>query len=380
MTDRTTTPYGRADLLIDRAARIARLLAWVVGLAAACLTLWLLSGMAAHAEDPRAAAREIGQAGTAAAGAIARDASEAADVPGYAGTSLPERGLTDSTMAGAARRRLADPDDAGGAAGRAVIEGAAVRPDWPVPAGDPGVARARAVGSAPEDPAHRADGLASGSSADCRAGVADAGRGGACGSVSYCVGAGCESVEPQGNTGFARSAAMLNMVLEMGGDEFDRNELRFFQGERRACRIRWGGLANCCRNSGLLVGLANCSAAERELAQERNAGNTHYLGSYCARRVFGVCLRRERAWCVFGSKLGRILHQQARPQLGLGWGSCRGFTVAEVERIDFDRLDLTEFTGDLVDGSRAPAISLPGRGGTQTFMRDRLRDFYGRNP
>ena len=91
-----------------------------------------------------------------------------------------------------------------------------------------------------------------------------------------------------------------------------------------------------------------------------------------------MCLRRERVWCVFGSKLGRILHQQARPQLGIGWGSCRGFTVAEIERIDFDRLDLTEFTENLVDGSKDPGIAPPGAGDTRTLMRDRVRTFYRR--
>ena len=83
---------------------------------------------------------------------------------------------------------------------------------------------------------------------------------------------------------------------------------------------------------------------------------------------------------MFGSKLGRILHQQARPQLGLGWGSCRGFSVAEVERIDFATLDLSEFTQDLMDGTREPAVTLPEAGDTQSVMRDRVRDFYGRSP
>ena len=75
-----------------------------------------------------------------------------------------------------------------------------------------------------------------------------------------------------------------------------------------------------------------------------------------------------------------ILHQQARPQLGIGWGSCRGFTVAEVERIDFGALDLSEFADDLMDGSKDPAVTLPDTGDTQTLMKDRVRDFYGRQP
>ncbi len=365
--------------LVDLATRVVRLLAWTAMFAACCLMLWILAAEA-HADDPKDAARRIGQAGATAAGTIARDASEAQAVPGFAGTNLPERNLTGAGMENAARLRLADPNDPGGSAGRAVIDGAAVRPDVPVPADDPLVARSRTVQTDPLAASHRADGLASGGSADCGAGVTEAGRGGACGSASYCVGAGCETVASEGNTGFARSAAMLNMVLEMGGDEFDRNDLRFFAGQRRTCEIKYAGLANCCKDSGLLVGLANCSAEERELAEERHAGNTHYLGRRCAKRVLGVCVKRERVWCLFGSKLGRILHQQARPQLGIGWGHCRGFTVAEIERIDFDRLDLTEFTENLESGAREPAVVLPDRGGTQTDMADRVRRLRGGSP
>ena len=127
------------------------------------------------------------------------------------------------------------------------------------------------------------------------------------------------------------------------------------------------------------MGLGNCSAEEQKLAEERNADNTHYLGKYCSKRAFfGVCIRRSRAWCVFGSKLGRILQEQGRGQLGVGWGDCRGLSVAEIETIDFERLDLSEFTDNLMDGGTEPSIDLPEAGDTQSVMRDRVRDFYRR--
>ena len=364
-----------------RGQRIARLPGYVVTAAVFAFLLWIVFGGAARAEDPKAAARAIGNAGAAAARAIARDASKAATVPGYAGTNVPERNIGANALENEGRARLADPDDPGGQAGRSVVEGVTVRPDVPVTVSDPGIARGKAVAADPGNAAHGADNLASGGVSDCGAGLPDARDGGACGAVRWCVGAGCETVAPEANTGFVEATTRLNMALELGGEEFDRENLRFFAGKRRRCHIHFGGLANCCKNSGLLVGLANCSASERELAKERNAGNTHYLGRYCSKRTFfGVCIRRSRAWCVFGSKLGRILHQQARPQLGIGWGSCRGFSVAEVERIDFARLDLSEFTQDLMDGSREPAVTLPEAGATQSVMRDRVRDFYGRSP
>ena len=187
------------------------------------------------------------------------------------------------------------------------------------------VQRSEGIAASPQSAAHGADGLASGSASACGAELEDAQDGGSCGSVRYCVGAGCETVSPQSNTGFVNATTRLNMAVELGGEEFDRDNLEFFKGTRQRCHIHFGGLANCCKNSGLLVGLANCSASERELAEERNAGYTHYLGKYCSRKTFfGICIRHSRAWCVFGSKLGRILQQQGRAQLGIGWGQLPG--------------------------------------------------------
>ena len=380
MTEPNEASNDRVSVLVDRGTRIMRLLTWIAMFVLVCLMMWVVSGMAANAQgDPGAAARAIGDAGNGAAGVIARDSSNAAGVPGYAGTNVPERGIGAGALRSRGRARLADPDDPGGAAGRMVVEGVTVRPERPVTAGDPVVMRAETIAASPQSSAHGAGGLASGNTTDCGAGVRDARDGGTCGQVTYCVGAGCETVRPEANTGFVEATTRLNMALELGGDEFNRDNLRIFTGRRRECHIRWFGLANCCSNSGLLVGFANCSASERYLAEQRHAGNTHYLGQYCSKKsFFGGCRRRTRAWCVFGSRLGRILQQQGRRQLGVGWGNCRGLTVDEIEGIDFTRLNLSEFSENLMDGSREPAVSLPDAGGTGTAMRTRIRDFYRR--
>ena len=360
-----------------RRERATRLLGQALVAAVFGFLLWIVLGGGAQAGDPGAEARAIGNAGNSAARAIARDSSNAANVPGYAGTNLPERSIGANALEDEGRARLADPADPGGAAGRAVVEGVTRRPAADVPAGDPVVQRSEGVAASPQSSVHGADGLASGSATGCGADLDDAGDGGSCGSVRYCVGAGCETVSPQSNTGFVNATTRLNMAVELGGEEFDRGNLEFFKGTRQRCHIKLFGLADCCKNSGLLIGLGNCSASERELAEDRNAGNTHYLGKYCSKKTFfGICIRRSRAWCVFGSKLGRILQQQGRAQLGIGWSNCRGLTVAEIEGIDFAGLDLSEFTEDLMDASKEPSVSLPDAGDTGEAMRTRIRDFY----
>ena len=89
----------------------------------------ILSITNALAEDPKAAARAMGNAGRSAAAAVARDPASASGVPGYAGTDRPERNLGADDLGNAAARALADPDDPGGRAGRAVIEGTTARPE-----------------------------------------------------------------------------------------------------------------------------------------------------------------------------------------------------------------------------------------------------------
>ena len=116
---------------IARRGRATRLFGWTLMAAVCGFLLWIVFGGAAHAEDPKAAARAIGNAGNSAARTIARDSTNAAEVPGYAGTNLPERNIGASRLEDEGRARLADPDDPGGAAGRAVVRGTTSRPRRP---------------------------------------------------------------------------------------------------------------------------------------------------------------------------------------------------------------------------------------------------------
>ena len=362
----------------------ARRFQWAAALAAAVLLGAALPGAAlgqGSKAEARAAAGVLGTEGQAAARALATDAGQALEVPGFTGTDVAQTGHSASNLESSARAALADPNDAGGAVGAFVAASSAARPDGGVEAGDPEIQRGETVQDAPTSSAWQADGLASGSVRECGRNLGSAGAAGQCGGVNWCVGADCERVDTAANTGFVRAAAQLNMVVEMGGEEFDRNSMRLFTGERGFCTIRFLGGQNCCTDSGVLIegGLAGCDAHEIELAEARAAGVTHYLGEFCAKKILGICRRRDREWCVFTSELGRILHEQARPQLGIDWEKCDGFSVADIQRIDFDRVDLSEFTDTLLDQSEAPGISLPDAGTTGEAMGERLREYYRTN-
>ncbi len=139
-------------------------------------------------------------------------------------------------------------------------------------------------------------------------------------------------------------------------------EIRVFSGMGYKCR-RSGtetGFTNCCSGgTGDAWGIGGdpCNDEEKTLAQKREQSMCYYIGTYCSRKIkglgFSVCLQKKESWCCFNSKLARIIHEQVRPQLGIGWGSaeypnCRGFTLEELARIDWTAIDFSEFTADII--------------------------------
>ena len=94
--------------------------------------------------------------------------------------------------------------------------------------------------------------------------------------------------------------------------------------------------------------LISCEQADQLTAIRKSENLCVALGSYCSKKVLGVCLTKKEGYCCFNSRLARIIQQQGRAQLGKSWGSakspeCSGFTLAEFESLDFSRIDLTEF-------------------------------------
>ena len=66
---------------------------------------------------------------------------------------------------------------------------------------------------------------------------------------------------------------------------------------------------------------------------------------------------------------------QGRPQIGLGWGEpknplCRGFTLDEIQRIDFSKLDLREVFEDLMQTYKGDKLNTKDMGNT---INDRMK-------
>jgi hypothetical protein len=74
----------------------------------------------------------------------------------------------------------------------------------------------------------------------------------------------------------------------------------------------------------------------------------HYVGSHCTTKILFFCLKHHKVYCCFNSILARLIQEQGRVQLGIGWGSagspnCRGLTPGEISSLDFSKIDLREY-------------------------------------
>lgn len=103
-----------------------------------------------------------------------------------------------------------------------------------------------------------------------------------------------------------------------------------------------------------------CEKSELKLNVKRKLKAAHYVGSYCKTEVFGLCIEERNAYCTFNSPLSRILQEQIRAQLGIGWGetkdpNCQGLTIAQIQKVNWDYIDLSEWLAILRTTGNLPS-------------------------
>ena len=109
--------------------------------------------------------------------------------------------------------------------------------------------------------------------------------------------------------------------------------------------------------------LSTCTPQEQTLGMLRGRGLcVQVQPSYCKTKVLGTCTVSAEGWCCFPSKLGRIIQEQGRAQIGKSWGTgqnpdCTGFTVTELGQLDFDKMDFSEFIADIVASAKNAAYA-----------------------
>lgn len=106
------------------------------------------------------------------------------------------------------------------------------------------------------------------------------------------------------------------------------------------------------------MSMMSCDEEEGKLAMKEGARLCHSVGTYCSSciRVLGrcvSCITHTANKCCFNSVLARIINEQGRLQVGKDWGTaqapdCSGFTIAQLQSLNFALMDLTEFYASIV--------------------------------
>ena len=199
-----------------------------------------------------------------------------------------------------------------------------------------------------------------------------------CGGDTFCLSGNCTDHSYKSSADFAKN---LSALAALAAAQKDRQgtgtNFTVFSGQIEKCAEKDPvSFIDCCSDSGWGkdAGLARCAQAEKDLAEHKARKLTVEVGEYCSQYVFGThtCWLYKKSYCLFHSKLARIIQQFGRrDQLGIGFGDpedpdCRGLTPAELQRIDFSKIDFSDFTEDLKERAKEP-----DRKQTEDRLKDR---------
>jgi hypothetical protein len=141
----------------------------------------------------------------------------------------------------------------------------------------------------------------------------------------------------------------------------DHINMSVFTGKAQHCNQHAAGYYDCCKTDGWGKYLgAKCSADEKQLSERRKQNKCVYVGKQNVKRA-GVTVVTKNHWCCFSNILEKIVQVQGRQQLGQTFGSggspdCRGLTFDELTKINFDKIDFSEFHADILKRMKLPKI------------------------
>ncbi|MBN3815152.1 conjugal transfer protein TraN [Paraburkholderia sp. Se-20369] len=90
-----------------------------------------------------------------------------------------------------------------------------------------------------------------------------------------------------------------------------------------------------------------CSPDEQVLSLKRGQNLCIQYNQGCAKRVLGVCVEEKKNYCCFNSLIAKLVNQQGKAQLGMPFAGCGGFTADQLQKIDFSKIDFTEFVNSI---------------------------------
>jgi conjugal transfer mating pair stabilization protein TraN len=167
-----------------------------------------------------------------------------------------------------------------------------------------------------------------------------------------CIDGNCVDKSYLTNGEMMDSVSKLYAASNMKPDK-DHN-FSLFAGFGNHCSKKPVGYSNCCPSTskgwGKQLGV-KCTKDEISLINLREKKLCVYVGKKTSgTQPFHV---NKHYFCCFGNMLEKVIQVEGRKQLGLSFGSggspnCRGLTMEEIQRLDFSKIDFSEFINELM--------------------------------
>ena len=157
------------------------------------------------------------------------------------------------------------------------------------------------------------------------------------------------------------SVSKLYAVSQMKGAT-DLN-FKLFAGFEQSCSKKATSYTNCCSTGlkgwGNSLG-AKCTKNERDLVDKRQKNLCVYVGKQ-NKQTMGINTIVKHHYCCFGGLFNKVIQVEGRKQLGINFGSggspnCRGLTLSEIMKLNFDKMDFSEFYTDILKRMKIPKI------------------------
>jgi len=179
----------------------------------------------------------------------------------------------------------------------------------------------------------------------------------------YCLDGNCTDKNYQQSQDFGNAVSVLSGAIE-AGREFDQGATTIFTGHASECSEKPIGYSNCCTETGWGhdIGLDHCPEAAKKLHADRENKLAIKVGRYCVNKVANICLEYSQVFCVFGSKLAKIIQEQGRNgQLHIHFGDpeepkCDGITPKQLQTLDFSKMDFQDFINDVSKKVKNPDL------------------------
>jgi hypothetical protein len=169
----------------------------------------------------------------------------------------------------------------------------------------------------------------------------------------FCLTGNCADTSYEANGEMLQVTSQLVVLREAQRDI--KNKIEIFKGEDQRCSRNCLDFKDCCGNGkgwGVSIHLASCTPEEKKLADLRQKNQCVRVGTYCDEEFMGTCIRKKTSFCCYGNKIARLIQENARSQLGLGWGTpkapkCEGLPPEHLSKIDFSKIDFSELFADI---------------------------------